>query len=761
MTSARTATTPKNIVLLSDGTGNSAAKLMKTNVWRMYEAVDFTGGDQIALYSNGVGTSGFKPLAVLGGAFGWGLKRNVLDLYMFACRNYVPAGENREADRLYAFGFSRGAFTIRVLMGLIEDQGLVTGVRGRELERRARWAYRAYRRRFNTTGGLVGPLRTLRDWALRTWEGLRKRPRYDASENVEPVVRFVGLWDTVAAYGLPIDEMTRGWDDWVWPLSITDHTRPASVEKVCHALALDDERHTFHPTLFDEAAEPLRAHTDEERVTQVWFAGVHSNVGGGYPDDSLAHVSLLWMADEAGKRALRLHKQKRAEWEARADPHGPQYNPRRGLGVYYRYNPRSIDRLTNDRFARVSVPRVKIHESVFARIAAGRDDYAPIVLPSQYGVVTGDGAVLDAASNPHEHPTQATARCLAQERVWDRVWMRRVVYFATVLLTLALLVPPLVRDVPVLDQRSMALSGAIDLVGQFLPGFLQPWVAYYREQPVYLTVGVVLLTVFLFLSSGLQRRIADGMRGVWDGIVSEAPHPVPPGAPPSGLVYRWRTNPAYRVTVQAFSHRIFPFVFGFGALLVLILIVAGTVNRAAFAVASAAGRICEDTATLRPASAAGTWEINDFVNSNLCFATGVFIERRARYRMTLALPDGGWRDGPLPVDTPSGFGSGERPMPFLLALPFRRVLTAQWFVPMVRIGSMGAEYHRLNQDTIEFSTRRSGQLFLFVNDALGPWPFWTSFYDNNCGGRPPGSHDAPCDETNRGVPPRITVTRLE
>ena len=132
--------TPKNIVLLSDGTGNSSAKLMKTNVWRMYEAVDLTKGDQVACYDNGVGTSSFKPLAVLGGGLGWGLKRNVRHLYTYACSHYVGASNDREADRLFGFGFSRGAFTMRVLMGLIESQGLVTGAKGQELDRLAKWA---------------------------------------------------------------------------------------------------------------------------------------------------------------------------------------------------------------------------------------------------------------------------------------------------------------------------------------------------------------------------------------------------------------------------------------------------------------------------------------------------------------------------------------------------------------------------------------------------------------------------------------------
>src|SRR6202048_1359280 len=78
----------RNIVLLSDGTGNSAAKVWRTNVWRTFEALDLSGNDQVAFYDDGVGTSSFKPWAILGGAFGFGLKRNVIDIYKFVCRNY-------------------------------------------------------------------------------------------------------------------------------------------------------------------------------------------------------------------------------------------------------------------------------------------------------------------------------------------------------------------------------------------------------------------------------------------------------------------------------------------------------------------------------------------------------------------------------------------------------------------------------------------------------------------------------------------------
>src|SRR5687767_10698891 len=110
----------KNIILLSDGTGNSSAQLLKTNVWRIYESLQLTDPNlQVACYDDGVGTSSFAPLRILGGAIGVGLRRNVLRLYRFLCEHYD------EGDRIYLFGFSRGAFTVRVLSGMILSQGIV------------------------------------------------------------------------------------------------------------------------------------------------------------------------------------------------------------------------------------------------------------------------------------------------------------------------------------------------------------------------------------------------------------------------------------------------------------------------------------------------------------------------------------------------------------------------------------------------------------------------------------------------------------
>ncbi len=197
----------KTIVLLADGTGNSAAKLFKTNVWRLYRALDQSdpppAGErrQIAYYNDGVGTSTFKPLAILGGVFGIGLKRNVLEIYAFLCRNYEPG------DRIYAYGFSRGAFTVRVLAGLVITQGVLRCATELDLKRYAADAYRNYRRRYKLPifgykdktaridptqkVGLVDRLRDQRDGVLKLWRRVWRAKQYDEiARTREPGDRF-------------------------------------------------------------------------------------------------------------------------------------------------------------------------------------------------------------------------------------------------------------------------------------------------------------------------------------------------------------------------------------------------------------------------------------------------------------------------------------------------------------------------------------------------------------------------------------------
>src|SRR3954447_11264910 len=133
----------KKIVVFADGTGN-AFTVQESNVWRLYQALDQTQPDQIAHYIRGVGTSGFKPLALLDGATGFGVPSNVRKLYEFISWNW------EDGDEIYMFGFSRGAFTIRTLTGLIESEGLLPAsfrknVSRAEMRRNVAKAWRSYR----------------------------------------------------------------------------------------------------------------------------------------------------------------------------------------------------------------------------------------------------------------------------------------------------------------------------------------------------------------------------------------------------------------------------------------------------------------------------------------------------------------------------------------------------------------------------------------------------------------------------------------
>ena len=471
----------KRIIIFSDGTGNSAGKLFKTNVWRLYQALDLTPASngqapQFAFFDDGVGTSSFKPLAILGGVVGWGLKRNVIDLYTCLCRTWEPG------DEIYAFGFSRGAFTIRVLVGFVARQGLLRHCSDVELAYAAKDAYRAYRGSFNRTKGLVAPLRKLRDLFIRGYRHLAGQVAYgdilhrtgavvsQASDTMTrddvAAIRFVGVWDTVAAYGTPVAELTRGIDDWVWPLSMPDYRLSPKVTTARHALALDDERDTFHPLLWDEVNEHKlvqAGHVLPDRLRQVWFSGMHANVGGGYPDDSLSYPSLHWMMRESG---LRFRPDALEQVAPPRSGSAPLHDSRRGVAGYYRYQPRKLSARMQpaDPTTRIMqdpdpnmwplLRSVVVHESVIERIRFSVDRYAPVVLPQGYQVERWYGGLLPRP----ETDTQAAARVDGQDKVWNDVWRKRVNYFATVGVSLVLALLPLIEKSSLLQGGVMGVS---------------------------------------------------------------------------------------------------------------------------------------------------------------------------------------------------------------------------------------------------------------------------------------------------------------
>jgi uncharacterized protein (DUF2235 family) len=579
----------KKIVLFSDGTGNSSAKGEKTNVWRLFEALNQTNTAQIAKYDDGVGTSSIKFLAAIGGAFGWGLKRNVLDLYKFVCRNYETSSE------IFGFGFSRGAFTIRVLVGLIVNQGLVGYRSEAELDRNAIAAYRRYRaERFTSINPLVSLLRWLRDRVIafvnwvRGYDAKTAPPNIGAPHSVP--IKFLGLWDTVEAYGMPVAELKRGIDRWIWPMVFGDKSLSPLVERACHALSLDDERATFHPLLWDEEAEakmiagsaskPEPQRLKAGRLTQVWFAGVHSNVGGGYPEDQLSLVPLEWMMHEAKESGLDLEPTAIREVSEAKSPYARLYDSRAGTGVFYRYEPRrTADK--SDVFGAEILP--VIDSSVIMRIAFGSDHYAPITLPHQFWVMAPDGRLvpmhgpggrldLDTTKQiagsvaiANKKPTAQIAAELksfaaaikllgdsdldAIRLVWDTVWWRRVNYFITMALAAILVSYPWLGEqyanavktglssLPIVGDHLASLysqnlgevdqgaggliASIVDAVGGLIPSYLSSWTRTLIDYPVEFGSTAIGLLFCLALSSTLQSRIQDRARLAWRGALRE------------------------------------------------------------------------------------------------------------------------------------------------------------------------------------------------------------------------------------------------
>jgi uncharacterized protein (DUF2235 family) len=772
---------PRRIVLLSDGTGNSSASFWRTNVWRMFSSLDLSSDDQVACYDDGVGTSSFKPLAILGGAFGVGLKRNVLSLYKFACRNFRDDG-----DQIYAFGFSRGAFTIRVVIGLIVDQGLIpgAGISETELDKLARQAYRAYHsKHYHTNWGLM-----LKQ--VRKWLGRDTAPPTGVPEGRRtPIIRFLGLWDTVAAYGLPVEEMTRGVSQWLWPLGLPSHTLGHSVQRACHALSLDDERTTFHPVMWDESNEAVQTETPRftsgERLSQVWFAGVHANVGGGYPDDSLAQIPLYWIAQEAKACGLKFKEANPAaiaEIKEAQDKDGRLYDSRSGLGSYYRYGPRRVSRLCSELFSRtledkVSIAKPKIHESVFRRIKNDAHVYAPIGIPHNYELVVTvlrEGGVdadfrIDALpsqtnDSPHlyELKKDAEARVIAERAaIWPRVYLRALLYLLTLLVTAFFVVFPVTGRSNVLqaDQNRLRLiSDLIETASGFLPGWASPWLAAYVQYPAMFVVLVVLLGLLLWASSRVAAGVTDQMGGLWRESLNHT-KPVPEKPPTNQLATGELVLLGLR---SAWRDYVGPAL----SALAIVYLVVTVGSHWAFTAIDDAGFVCAGTSTEKMPEIPPEGMLFAFNIKEPCFATGYKVGRLDRH-LIWTMPDlnelnntkaykgyqtaqisesakcttsydGKLQNGSVTADGRGydTFRNGKKgpalTIPQMLwnafLLPLKRHYGQPWLQPVVRYGFIGEEFDFLEPDPDPGVTKISehvnpkvpGQLFFYFNDAVFP-----------------------------------------
>ena len=363
----------KNIVLCSDGTGNSDIKGRGTNVFKLFEAVDLNEpSDQPdARSADGL------------------LRRRRWDE-----GQHVPARARRggrlraqaetsasvralsrvydDGDRIYLFGFSRGAFTARTLAGLIGTCGIVKG------------ASCATTRCLAGRGGsrVCGLPVALRQRAHQLGPSSSGRDRQPACHRDVPAnypvhtnvqIEFIGVWDTVDAVGLPF-AMSSLVNRFVYQFKFPTQTLGQHVRRAFHALSIDDARQAFEPVLWAGS---------DERIEQVWFAGAHSNVGGGYPKQGMSLVALDWMLAHAASNGLRLHTMDREVFHCHASVDDMLYDPRGGIGCFYRWAPRDIRKYCNRNGI---APR--IHLTVAERIAHATDDYAPGNLPPGVTVAT-------------------------------------------------------------------------------------------------------------------------------------------------------------------------------------------------------------------------------------------------------------------------------------------------------------------------------------------------------------------------------------
>ena len=267
----------KNIVVCCDGTGNEYGE-NKSNVVKLYQALVIEPGAQTAYYHPGVGTMGARnALSALGKlwtrvrglAFGYGLSDNIADAFQFLMNEF------KDEDKIYLFGFSRGAYTVRALCGLLHMFGLLRP--GNE--------------------GMI-------PYAVRLFKSGKKdkfalAAGFKKTFSRECKPSFLGIWDTVSSVGWVLDPIG------LKPGALPFTAQFADIPVIRHAVSIDERRAFFRQNL----VHPQASSGDGQDLKQFWFAGVHSDVGGSYPEaeSGLSKIALRWMLNEAIKAGLKVN----------------------------------------------------------------------------------------------------------------------------------------------------------------------------------------------------------------------------------------------------------------------------------------------------------------------------------------------------------------------------------------------------------------------------------------------------------------------
>jgi uncharacterized protein (DUF2235 family) len=345
----------RHLIVCCDGTWNSAEQAhdgvpTPTNV-RMFhnlladEAQD--GNPQVARYFSGVGVDSNRMWRLYDGGTGHGLSRNIMSAYLWLARTYRPG------DAISVVGFSRGAYTVRSLAGMLTSCGLVSvpAPDGGPTE-----AWDIVRRVYEQ-GYVPGLDHRDRGWrrGMDFHDDFRWPADHEGTQELGKKIEFLGVWDTVGALGVPdtlalldiFDERER--------YTFHDTRLNTGVRCARHALALDERRGPFSPTLWTGTdGKPVWS---SPTVVQLWFPGVHSDVGGGYRETGLADGALRWMLDEARDHTP-LAFDPQAE-KIKGDPWCVLHNS--CVGLYEQVSP--VPRST----PRVHADSTRVHESAVAR----------------------------------------------------------------------------------------------------------------------------------------------------------------------------------------------------------------------------------------------------------------------------------------------------------------------------------------------------------------------------------------------------------
>ncbi|GAA3978837.1 DUF2235 domain-containing protein [Allohahella marinimesophila] len=348
----------KSIVLFCDGTWNKPEDehglVHPTNVLRFMRLLKPKDNNlhQIVYYDTGIGTGGVWDKYV-GGAFGLGISNNIMDAYRFLANNWA------EGDRIFMLGFSRGAYTVRSLAGFVHFMGLLH----KESMPAFPLCYQYYRA-FSED--------RLEMKQAQLVESLRETI---SQANRRPPIHFLGVWDTVGALGVTLpgfQRLSRGW------VGFHNTQLSSTIRHAVHALALDETRSQFAANLWTYPADPSTAEAGSpspsivsDQVLQVWFPGVHSDVGGGYPDSDISDQALAFMIAQARRHGLQFYESSAELAPSSAPEHWLINDETKGI---YRLSPRHHRPIGDQQRLEAGLELAvneKIHESTVQRLNAG------------------------------------------------------------------------------------------------------------------------------------------------------------------------------------------------------------------------------------------------------------------------------------------------------------------------------------------------------------------------------------------------------